>query len=137
MKPKTLTIPTTLKAAQKALGGLGKLLTAKDWERAAIVYAFTYEPGMGMGGQNRNPESRELTCPEFAKLGIYGLTGGDAVYRYRRAWAWAVGEGFAEPTMPGVATPLLEIAFPAARNGGRHVREVTALPAARRRKSSP
>ena len=34
-------IPATIEEAKANLDGLGKLLTAKEWERAAIVYAFS------------------------------------------------------------------------------------------------
>ena len=34
-------LPRAIGAAQKALTGIEGLVTAKEWERAAIVYAFT------------------------------------------------------------------------------------------------
>lgn len=39
------TIPETIEQATESLTGLERLLTAKQWERAAIVYAFTRNGG--------------------------------------------------------------------------------------------
>ena len=49
---------------------------AKEWERSAIVYAFTYE-GTGGPGGNRNAGENPSALPlaEFAALGIKGLCG--------------------------------------------------------------
>jgi hypothetical protein len=40
-------IPTSIDGAIDALNGIEELLTAREWERAAIVYAFTREDGHG------------------------------------------------------------------------------------------
>lgn len=77
----TIKIPRTLDSARRKLGGIDDLLTATNWERAAIVAAFTRT-----GGQGHKDRSVLLTTYEFAALGIKGLTSHVTVRRYRDAW---------------------------------------------------
>ena len=53
-------------------------------ERAAIVYAFTYDTG---GGRPKSGEKSSLTISDFADLGLAGLTSRDTVRDYRPMWA--------------------------------------------------
>jgi hypothetical protein len=80
----TVAIPATIEEAVGALNGIDALLTAKGWERAAIVYAFT-EDGQG-NNQHRRKTVNALTISEFADLGIAGLTTRETVALYRNAW---------------------------------------------------
>ncbi len=57
------------------------MLTAKNWARAAIVYAFTYE---GTNQHDGNP-SGSLSISGFAKLSIVGLSQREDVGYYRSA----------------------------------------------------
>jgi hypothetical protein len=81
----TVAIPATIEDAVGALTGIDALLTAKGWERAAIVYAFTYE-GRGHFASDGNPSDGRVTITDFAKLGIAGLTTRETVALYRDAW---------------------------------------------------
>lgn len=56
------------------LTGLDALVTAKEWERCAIVAAFTRDGGPG-GGDHKKPPASSGRCSatEFAALGIQGL----------------------------------------------------------------
>lgn len=75
-------IPASLDEAVTTLGGLDRLLTAKRWERAAIVAAFvTLSEGKG----KRNVTS-DISPVEFAALGIAGLTSKNTVAEYVRRW---------------------------------------------------
>ncbi len=82
----TIRLPDTITKAVAKLSGIDSLLTAKRWERAAIVYAFTVMPGSG-GTPDRAKQRSELTFDEFAKLGIAGLKSKNTVQRYHELWA--------------------------------------------------
>ena len=104
-----ISIPASLGEAVTALQGLGKLICAREWERAAIVYAFTRDGEAGEVGRGRRSESTtsNLTPREFAALGITGLRSDQTVRRYRKAWQGAVDAGKAMLVVPGqtVETP--------------------------------
>jgi hypothetical protein len=92
-------IPETIEAATTALNGIDTLLTAKGWERSAIVWAFTYEEGSNWWSASAN--AGKLTCEEFAALGIHGLSSAPTVLRIRRYWQHAIKKEFGEPVTPG------------------------------------
>lgn len=79
-------IPKSLDDAILSLTGIQSLLVAKDWERAAIVYAFTHNDGRGQPKKSRKVLNT-LTITGFADLGIAGLTTQDTVRKYRSIWA--------------------------------------------------
>lgn len=78
-------VPADITDAVAALDGIGSLLTAKEWERAAIVYAFTTTENVG-GRGNRTNSRTVYGIRSFADLGIAGLKSTDSVTKYRRAW---------------------------------------------------
>ena len=88
---------------------MGALLTAKQWERAAIVYAFT-RPG-GKGIKSSDTVDLALLPHEFAALGIRGLTRPQTVAEYRNAWKAAIDDGKASEVAPGDNVPLPTIAW--------------------------
>ena len=83
--PTTVTIPANIDEAGVALDGLGRLATATDWERSAIVYAFTYLPGSGRFAEV-NVSNDVYTCGDFADLGFHGLRTESTVRFYHRCW---------------------------------------------------
>lgn len=84
MKITKVAIPATIEEAQASLQGIGALLTAKSWERAAIVAAFV-EIAERDGG--RKPVSSNRLSPnEFAALGITGLKSHVTVRGYVERW---------------------------------------------------
>jgi hypothetical protein len=91
-------IPASIEEAKTSLDGLGQLLTAKQWERAAIVWAFTE---LGTGGPRTARNTVRLSIREFAELGIGGLRTQDQVSQYRKAWQAAIDDGQAQPVEPG------------------------------------
>ena len=116
----TIHIPKTIEDAKTVLDGLGALLTAKQWERAAIVYAFTEE---GTNGRPAKPRNTERFSPvAFAGLGITGLASDNTVRAYRKAWQSAMEKGAPDitpgdvisvPDLPwkdvfGEATPVVQ-----------------------------
>lgn len=99
-------IPASIAEAKSALNGIGKLLTAKQWERAAIVYAFT-EPGSGQGVRKPLVDSHQrLSIADFAALGVYGLRDRHGVASYRDAWQAAIDDRQAVAVGPGDSVEL-------------------------------
>lgn len=94
------------------LRGLDRLLTAKKWERAAIVFAFT-----AVGGPRNTahhiPPPPKMNIRNFAGQGYLGLTTPKAVSRYREAWVTAIQNGWAVPVEPGEEVELPDEPFPA------------------------
>jgi hypothetical protein len=98
-----VTIPPTLDAARSALGGIDRLLTAKEWERAATVAAFVRLPGSGA------KVSTDFCSPgEFAEHGIRGLSSHVTVRSYVERWLKTVGS---HPT-PGEVVTLPDAPWP-------------------------
>jgi hypothetical protein len=93
-----------------SLGGLSALLTAKSWERAAIVYAFT-EPDSGQRTDLAGFPARS-TLSAFAGRGIVGLTDRDTVAWVRQAWEDAIADGQAVAVNPGDEATLPDRDFP-------------------------
>jgi len=104
-------IPATIKAATNQLNGLGVLLTAKEWQRAAIVYAFTVDGTRG-GDTSIDSSVNALTPNAFADLGITGLRSHATVRMYRRCWQTVIDDGQAEPAEPGQSVTLPTRDFP-------------------------
>lgn len=79
-------IPSTIEEAVESLNGIGRLLNATKWERAAIVATYV-QPGLGHGGREETASSRRLeSASDFAKRKIVGLLSKDTVARYANAW---------------------------------------------------
>ncbi|SHU94023.1 Uncharacterised protein [Mycobacteroides abscessus subsp. abscessus] len=77
------------------LKGLGELVTASEWKRSAIVWAFTEEVGRGKS------KCSQLSISEFAALEVIGLQSRNTVAKYRKAWKLAIDNGFATDVKPG------------------------------------
>lgn len=98
-------IPNNIEDAVLGLKGLGELMTAQEWQRAAIVWAFTYE------GKNQyacSDVSRH-SLSQFAKLEIAGLASRNTILKYRKAWALAIAEGHATDVKPGDLIDLPDV----------------------------
>jgi hypothetical protein len=95
-----ITIPRSIEAAQEELGAIAELLTAKEWKRAAIVYAFTTD-GLVANQYARSTSTTGMSPREFAGLGIAGLKSDTTVRDYRRAWQTAIDDGQAVAIKPG------------------------------------
>lgn len=106
---KYASIPSTIEEVTQRLEGLDALLTAKEWEKAAIVYAFTYE---GRPGPRSVKNVTDLyTITDFAKEGIVGLESKPTVIFYRNCWKKAIEDGVApDGIVPGdrVELPSVE-----------------------------
>lgn len=119
-----VTIPATIEEVVGRLNGLDQLLTAKRWERAAIVFAFTRNDDKGGGApgvrEHRSNSRPVLGIKEFARLDIAGLTTFDTVARYRNAWA-----STGRPSAPGTEVDLdgLPAWPPDLANGGWAVKD--------------
>lgn len=93
----TLDIPENIEDALLDLKGLGELITASEWKRAALVWAFTYE------GTNQHGKKfpGRLSISEFADMKISGLGSRPTVRAYRKAWKKAMDDGIACDVQPG------------------------------------
>jgi len=100
-------IPSTLDEVKEHLNGLGKLVTAKEWERAAIVWAWTRE---GVNQYESLVSSYQaMTITDFAKLGIINLSSRNSVREYRQRWQSIIDElGDAYAVRPGDEIPPVE-----------------------------
>lgn len=112
----TATMPASIEEAQVALTGLSELLTATEWEKAAIVAAFVE---VSENQTNLSHASSSMLSPvDFAALGIAGLRSKDTVRRYVKAWE---NTGLDRPK-PGenVALPLTSFSetAPASKKSG-------------------
>jgi hypothetical protein len=80
-------------AAEGALGDLaGPCHEPKQWEHAAIVWAFTENKPRGRPEQV-NDGKPPCTIAAFAALGITGLRNREQVAEYRKAWQSAMDDG--------------------------------------------
>lgn len=110
----TIHIPNGDELADR-LAGVDRLLTARRWERAAIVFAFTD------AREDRRPATPpKFSIKDFAALGFAGLASRTAVHRYRDAWIHAINNGWAGPVEPGDEVTLPEEEFPAWPKWGRY-----------------
>ena len=116
------TIPDSIDAAVAELTGLGELITASEWRKAAIVATFVVVSDDGVNfvvtESGEGARTSTLSSVQFAALGISGLKSKDTVRRYAKAWADA---GQPRPT-PGQnvelpTTPFREIAAPSKTSG--------------------
>jgi hypothetical protein len=118
MSTKTIQIPATIEEAITQLGGLGQLLTAKGWQRAAIIWAFTFEPKKPGPRKRDSSEVSYLTCKEFAALGIHGLRSDVTVADHRRNWQDAIDRGVAQSVTPGMKVVLPKEDYPPTGHAG-------------------
>jgi hypothetical protein len=135
---KTIKIPATIEEATTELKGLGALLTAKNWARAAIVYAFTEpDPGAKRAQTSGGNPTEVRSISDFARLGIVGLTVREDVGYYRKAWEIAMDDGadlaapngeVEEPTRPWPPHPRgrdqKDVARSTARNHPEKIAEL-------------
>ncbi|QOF31949.1 Uncharacterised protein [Mycobacteroides abscessus subsp. massiliense] len=77
------------------LKGLGELITASEWKRAAIVWAFT------SGAVKGHKSTSGLSVSDFLAHDINGLNSKTTVAKYRKAWKLAIERGFATDVKPG------------------------------------
>jgi hypothetical protein len=119
-------LPGTPEEAIDALTSVGKLIFAKKWERAAIIYALTHGEHRGRPLKaGKTAGNSSISCAELAAQGIVGLTNPHTVARYHDAWQAAVDAGEAQPiklgdpyTAPGLMWPP-DLTHPRLDDGGR------------------
>ncbi|WP_074303016.1 hypothetical protein [Mycobacteroides abscessus] len=89
---------------------MGELITASEWQRAALVWAFTEE---GKPGPKKDlPTNGRISISDFAGMKISGLTKRDTVSKYRRAWSQAIADGVATDVKPGDLIDLPDVEWP-------------------------
>lgn len=102
-------IPSTLDEVKEHLNGLGKLVTAKEWERAAIVWAWTAPREFGANQHTQGVNSDTLSFSAFAALGIVGLRSKNSVAHYHSRWQSIIDElGDEYVVRPGDEIPSVE-----------------------------
>lgn len=109
--PTTIRIPNPDELDER-LAGVDRLLIARAWEKAAIVFAYT-DIGAPRNTPGHTPEPPRLNIRQFAERGFAGLSTAKAVHRYRDAWVTAISNGWAVPVDPGDEVELPEAEFPA------------------------
>lgn len=122
-----INIPKTIGEAQAALGDLDELITAKEWSRAAIVWAFTTP---GKGGRRTARSAVQLSIREFCGLGIHGLASQDTVRAYRQAWEWAIINHDAADVQAGERADLPDVEWPGRQDDAGQRRYVEQDPGA-------
>jgi hypothetical protein len=120
-----LKIPKTIKEATSRLATLEDVATSTGWERAAIVYAFTYD---GTGGPNRSKTTTVLTPREFAALGIVGLKSDTTVREYRNAWKAAIKSKHTQEVKPGGDCTLPALDWPPSTHPGNSIARIAHRP---------
>lgn len=98
-------IPESIEDAVLNLKGLGELITASEWKRAAIVWAFVKDGAKG----RKRITSDTLSVRAFADLGISGMSSTTTVMKYRKAWKLAIDHGFATDVKPGDLIDLPDV----------------------------
>jgi hypothetical protein len=106
----TVELPATVDQAVADLGGLGALLRAKEWHRAAIVAAFVR---LDHGHGKRAETGTFHSATSFAALGITGLRKVHTVAEYVQRWLAEAGD-YPEP---GATVVLPEADWPPTRTG--------------------
>ena len=114
-------IPRTINAAEKRLTEIGGLVTATEWERAAIVSAYVL-PQQGKRTDTSDSSVGSLTVEQFAALGLHGLKSHVTVRAYVRAWLDIVDEdgnvvGQRERPRPGTMVEVPSDPWPPTRTG--------------------
>ena len=92
IKVTKIVIPTEAELSDR-LAGIERLMTAKGWERAAIVWAFTTDGRHGARTDLDSvgkPAEFPVSPTEFARLGFHGLRDRENVANYRKAWTDAI-----------------------------------------------
>lgn len=116
MTTKRTKIPESIDPAKDRLTALDGIATATEWERAAIVWAFTYD-GKTKAGRVRKEEAANrstaiYTVTEFIGLKIKGLTSDHTVKHYRDNWQVLIDAGEAADILPGDALVLPDRDWP-------------------------
>jgi phage N-6-adenine-methyltransferase len=107
-------IPSSLDDAVLRMSGLGELLVATEWARAALVATYVRLGGFGSGEAVNSDHL--VSAREFARLGIYGFTSHVSVLRYVRAWMDHVGKR----PQPGQQVTLPTAEFPKTAHEAEH-----------------
>lgn len=117
-------VPASIEDATARLTGLESLLTATEWEKAAIVSAFVSLGRQSLATSSSGKcracaEGRAHGTAEFSAHGIAGLKSQDSVRRYVKAWTVEAG---LTPPLKGQDVDLPDMPFPSApadRSGGQ------------------
>ena len=106
----TVNIPATLDGAAGSIAVLDRVIGAKRWEKAAIIYAFTHNDGRGRPVKE-NVQKCTFGIAEFSsKTGLHR----DTVTKYRRIW-----EEYGDTSIkPGDTITLPDAEWPK-QEGGR------------------
>lgn len=123
MEHNPIRIPSTLDGARERLAQIEGIITAKGWERAAIVWAFVDRPGSGPRVDRENPRTgiSKISATDFAALGFAGLRSSETVAHYHKAWQEAIDTGKAKPVKPGDRVEVPDLEWPP-RN--KHLNEI-------------
>jgi len=104
-------LPATVEELTGRLAGLDRLVVSSEWEKAAIVWAFTTNDN---GRPQKASGSAGFPKPimAFARLGLAGLRSDATIRTYRAAWQSAIDSGAAVAVAPGDAVVLPALTWP-------------------------
>jgi len=111
-------LPQDAATAIERLASIGALVTSKEWDRAALVYALV---GPAPDKPGPRPSSHRsmgtLTVTALVEKGIVGLLTDVTVTRYRDAWEHAIKAGKAQPVTFGDTYEVPDMPWPPTRTG--------------------
>ena len=106
------------------IDGVVKLMKARKWEKAAIVWAYVHCYELGEAhrpakGAKTSTFDKPYTPEAFAALGIAGLRSKDTVRFYWEQWQNAIDQKKAKPVKPGdsIREPALKFPSSETRTG--------------------
>src|SRR5262245_60167368 len=107
-------LPASVEAAVEELNGIGELLRAREWHKAAIVASFVeVHTSRGRPANTRTGNNRMSTV-DFAALEINGLIKPTTIQLYVQRWLDANDGRYPEP---GSRVELPEADWPPSRGG--------------------
>jgi hypothetical protein len=140
--PTEAELASELGGIERELGSFERLLTAKKWKRAAIVWAFTTNDGPGNphtppeedSGNAPKKEHYRVPMRKFAERKYAGLSKFDTVAYYRKAWQDAIDQGKAREMHPGDKFEAPDLPWPPSprtqdRDNQEHAEELKAAAA--------
>lgn len=101
-------IPFSLDEAIERLVAIEGIVTARGWERAAIVWAFTLPDDVDQVGTI----PQKISFRAFAARRIAGLRDHHTVAKYHDAWQAAIDSGDAKPVVPGDRIEIPDLPWP-------------------------
>ena len=102
----TVFIPSSIEDMRSRVNDLTALLTASEWELAAIIWACTTDELRGRPPKGVNTDTFPMPLKVFAAERFKGLHSVNTLKKYRAAWKLAIEHGIAEDIRLGDSVVL-------------------------------